>query len=145
MPVNIELRIIGIENFDDLIMIWEKSNLHIKPLGRDNYESIEKEMKNDIADFVIAYVDNKPAGSVLVTHDGRKGWINRLAVLPEFRRTGIAGQLLDFAEDILHKKGITIFACLIENWNDVSKEFFRKNGYFLHEISYLTKRDNPDA
>ncbi|HEX37983.1 MAG TPA: GNAT family N-acetyltransferase [Candidatus Cloacimonetes bacterium] len=29
-------------------------------------------------------------GSVMVTHDGREGWLNRLAVLKEFRNKSIA-------------------------------------------------------
>ena len=143
--MGVELKIIDIEHYDVLVEVWEKSELHIKPNGRDSRENIKLEMEKAIADFVIAYSDNKPIGTVLITHDGRKGWINRLAVIPEFRQQGIAHILLEFAEKILHQKGIMIIACLIENWNEVSLEFFKKNGYLTHEVTYLSKREAPDV
>jgi len=65
----------------------------------------------------------------LGTHDGRKGWINRLAVAKDFRRQNIAFKLVAAVESRLNIIGIDITACLIEPENTASKSFFYKMGY----------------
>lgn len=128
-----------------LISIWEKANLPYKPRGRDSEENIEREVNLDCNQFLFAEHNGKAVGSILVTHDGRKGWINRVAVLPEFRKKGIAKRLVDEAENWLDKQGIGIYACQVEGYNDGSVEAFKKMGYIPFEgITYLTKRKFPE-
>lgn len=82
----------------------------------------------------------------MATHDGRKGWINRLAVTPAFQQQGIARMLLAEAEDRLSRQGIEIVACLVENWNVDSARFFEKLGYKRFDgITYFTKRKHPEV
>ena len=132
-------------DYDTLINLWEAVGLPYKPLGRDSRESIEKEVKNNICRFLFARVDDKYIGSILVTHDGRKGWINRVVVLPQYRHKGIARKLVEAGEHWLKEQGIGIFACHIEGYNDDSFEAFKKMGYIPFEgIRYLTKRMHPD-
>jgi len=47
----------------------------------------------------------KYIGSALITHDGRKGWINRVVVLPEHRNKGIARKLVEAGEIWLKTTG----------------------------------------
>ena len=132
-------------DYDTLIKLWEAAGLPYKPLGRDSRESIEKEVKNSCSRFLFARVDDKYIGSILVTHDGRKGWINRVVVLPEYRNMGIARQLVEAGEQWLKQQGIGIFACQIEGYNDESFEAFKKMDYIPFErMRYLTKRMDPD-
>ena len=132
-------------DYDMLISIWEKSGLPYKPEGRDSREKIEAEVKLDCNSFMFAEYDGKYIGAILVTHDGRKGWINRVAVLPEFRKHGIAGKLVEAGESWLRNRGIGIFACLIEDYNRSSLEAFKRLGYNPFEgVHYLTKREFPE-
>ncbi len=132
-------------DYEKLTKLWEAAGLPYKPYGRDSRDSIEKEVKNSSCRFLFASLNNKYIGSVLVTHDGRKGWINRVVVLPEYRKKGIARLLVESGEEWLKEQGIGIFACQIEGYNDDSFEAFKKMGYIPFEgIRYLTKRINPD-
>jgi len=134
------------EDYLELIELWERSNLPYKPLGRDSKEKIEAEVEKGTGKFLFAVVGNQYVGTILVTHDGRKGWINRVAVLPEYRKKGIAKKLVDAAEKWLDKQGIEIYACQIEDYNKESFEIFKKLGYIPFEgIHYLTKRKYPDV
>jgi ribosomal protein S18 acetylase RimI-like enzyme len=81
----------------------------------------------------------------LGTHDGRKGWINRLAVAKEFRRQNVASKLIAAIENRLNDLGIDITACLIEQENLVSRTFFRKLGYIKAPVEYFSKKQYPDA
>ena len=88
----------------------------------------------------------KLIGSVVATHDGRKGWINRLAIAPSARRRGGARALVAAAEQRLGSQGILIIACLIEQENDPSLSLFASLGYRrLDDIVYHAKRLDPDA
>ena len=132
-------------DYDALIDIWEKAELPYKPKGRDSRQSIEKEIVNGHCKFLFALDHDKYIGSALITHDGRKGWINRVGVLPEYRKQGIARKLVEAGEQWLNEQGIGIFACQIEGYNDDSFEAFQKMGYIPFEgIRYLTKRIHPD-
>jgi len=85
-------------------------------------------------------------GVVMVSHDGRKGWINRLAVEPEYRRQGLGARLIAAAEEELHGQGVEVIAALIEGENESSLNLFQKEGYLLaREIFYLSKRPGEEA
>jgi len=127
--------------YNALIGLWEKAGLSYRPRGRDSRERIMGEMEGGRAFFLVADVAGELIGSVLGTHDGRKGWINRLAVLPEHRRQGVAAALVTEVEARLLQQGIEIVTCLIEGWNRDSMRFFDRIGYVAHpDITYYSKR-----
>ena len=134
------------DDYDALVDLWEKSGLPFKPEGRDKKEKMLKEFCQPTASFWVAELDGKIVASVLGTHDGRKGWINRLAVLPEFRGRGLAVQLVQTAEETLYNLGIEIVACLVEDDNQVSMSFFKRMGYIRHpDIIYFSKRKHGNV
>jgi len=106
---------------------------------------MEAQIKENPSFFLGAFEDTRLVGTVIATTDGRKGWINRLAVDPDYRRRGIAKTLVAEAEKALRKNGIQIICALIEETNEPSKNFFRKCGYKeLKNIRYFTKRDSEE-
>ncbi|MBC35329.1 MAG: hypothetical protein CL663_04730 [Bacteroidetes bacterium] len=134
-----------ISDYSSLVELWLKAGLPIKLNGRDSKLEIEKELKRGILNILLAKDEDKLVGTILITHDGRKGWLNRLAVLPEYRKRGLAKMLVHRAEKHLRSIGIGIFACLIEDYNSVSLEVFQKLGYIdFKGIHYLTKREHPE-
>ena len=82
-------------------------------------------------------------GMIIGTDDGRKGWINRLAVEPEYQREGVANELITAVESALRKRGRKIICALVEDWNQGSLAFFKNAGYIKHDdIFYLSKRED---
>jgi len=141
-----EFRTLTVEHYDAILDLWTRAGLSHRPTGRDSKTHIAKEMEAGTAIFRAALVDQKPVGLVLVTHDGRKGWINRLAVLPEYRQQGIGRRLVEEAERILGDQGILIVTCLIEGDNPRSMRFFESLDYVGHsDVVYYSKRMRPDA
>ncbi|NOZ03483.1 MAG: GNAT family N-acetyltransferase [FCB group bacterium] len=142
----VKLRKFRIGDYDTLIELWEKSRLPYKPKGRDRRDKIERELQAGKALFYVAECDGQIVGSIFGTHDGRKGWINRLAVHPEYRGRGIARKLVTRVEEDLNKLGIDIIACLVEGWNHDSINAFKAMGYSeFEDIVYFTKRKYPDV
>jgi GNAT superfamily N-acetyltransferase len=145
-PLSILIREFNMDDYDELIYLWSRAKLPYKPEGRDKKESIKSELDRENSIFFVAEFNNKLIGSIFGTHDGRKGWINRLAVDPEYRLKCVARKLISVVEKKLYGKGIEIIACLIEDWNGESIKFFEKMGYIQHpDIIYLTKRKYPEV
>jgi ribosomal protein S18 acetylase RimI-like enzyme len=129
------------EDYDALVALWREAGLPHKAKGRDTREAIARQLRERTAAYLVAEADGRIVGAVLGTHDGRKGWINRLAVSPAYRRHRLGAQLVAEVERRLAAVGVEIFACLVEDWNGDSKAFFGKLGYKpFREVAYYSKR-----
>jgi ribosomal protein S18 acetylase RimI-like enzyme len=140
------IREFRIEDYAQVMELWAEGGLPLKPKGRDSRENIARQIKMPSVLFLVAEEGEggRIIGTVLATHDGRKGWINRLAVDATLRKQGIGARLVREAERRLEALGMDILACLIEDDNAVSMAVFEKLGYKKHpEIIYFAKRKYP--
>lgn len=138
--------LIGRSDFDRITALWEAAGLHTKPAGRDTAEAFARQLAGGTqAAIGIETEAGELVGVVLPTHDGRKGWINRLAVHPDWRRKGLATVLVHAAEEWLRAQGIEIYAALIEPGNDASLAVFQSAGYLdWPDMHYVSKRLRDD-
>jgi len=141
------IRRMTIGDYDEVLDLWKKAGLNnIRKLGRDSRESIQRQLSLENCIFLVAEMNKKMIGVVIGSHDGRKGWINRLAVDPEFRNRGVAQSLILKVEEELKKMGIRVFSALIFESNIPSLNLFSKMGYRTHRsILYLSKRLDEEA
>ncbi len=136
-----KIRTLTIADYDQIVALWKHAGLPFKPLGRDRKGAVQAQMAANPDFFLGAFEDNGLVGVVAATSDGRKGWINRLAVDPNSRRIGVAEKLISEAEKVLHKHGVRMFCALIDDDNKVSKQLFKKCGYKEHrDIVYFRKK-----
>lgn len=95
--------------------------------------------------FIGAFEGDRLVGVVIVSSDMRKGWVNRLAVDPEYRRRGVAKRLIVESEKALRRQGIRIFCALIDEDNAASKRLFETCGYEEHrDIIYFSRHRTDD-
>ena len=121
------------------------AELPSRPSGRDSEDEIKNQMKRDPDLFIGAFEDEKLVGTIIGTDDGRKGWLNRIAVDPDYRRKGIGRALVEECERRFRTRGRGIFGVQVEDWNEDSLKFFGDISYVLHrEILYLSKRESED-
>ena len=129
-----------------MVALWKEAGLEYRPNGRDGKLSIVIQMSMDPELFLGAFQDGRLIGSVIATFDGRRGWINRLATVPEERRKGVAKALIGRAEKLLRQRGAMIIGAHVERENTASFRFFESCGYNLRgDIVYVSKRDRPDV
>lgn len=141
-----DIRRLTIEDYDAVIALWQRSGLtSLRPVGRDSREAFAKQLAGGQIAIGLEE-DDRLIGVVVATHDTRKGWINRLAIDPDFRRRGYAQRLVEAAEAALRESGLTLIAALIEDDNDASLALFKRLGYAVHtDIYYVSKRDSSEA
>ena len=141
-----KLCMLTIEDYDRLIEIWGDAGLPYRLFGRDAKEKIAKEMQREDTAFIGLYEDDLMVGVGLATFDGRKGWINRVAIIPDYRKKGYASILIKECEKFLEDQGAEIIACLIEEYNTPSMALFQKHDYIYGEdIHYFSKRKSEET
>ena len=146
MPA-IQIAALGPDDYDALIDLWREAGLSHKPAGRDAREAIIKQMGFPQCRFFAAR-DERGAlvGSALATHEGRKGWINRVAVRPQARRSGLARALIAACEEWLFAQGVPIVAALVEGPNRGSQALFSACGYERDDtLVYFRKLTSPNG
>jgi GNAT superfamily N-acetyltransferase len=142
----ITLHDLGTDEYDEILVLWERAGLPVRPEGRDAPDRFARQMADRRQRIVGLRANAKLIAVVVLTHDGRKGWLNRLAVDPACRRRGLAGRLIAeaerwFAED----QGLEIWAALIEGTNQDSQALFAALDYHRHDVVYVSKRTRPEA
>ncbi len=136
-----EIRGMRASDYPELVGLWKEAGLKYHPRGRDSKKRILREMEGPMATFLVAEAGCGLVGSLLGTTDGRKGWINRLAVHPEWQRRGLALALLEEMERRFDERGILVFCALIQGDNDPSIALFRSAGYKEdRSVVYYSKR-----
>ena len=142
----IEIKPLTGEDYDDIIRVWSDAGLPFKPHGRESREKLGAELAAPQCAGFGLYEDGRMVAVGIANWDGRRGWINRVAVDPDCRGRKLAGQVIRECEAFLHECGATVIAALIEDINYPSISCFQNEGYTcLEQIRYLVKYDSPDA
>lgn len=141
-----DIKELGIEYYDSILKVWKDSGLPVKEGWRDRADQMSRQLQSGHMSIFGLKEDGKIVAVVMCSDDSRKAWINRLAVLPEYRGRGYAKKLIRRAEDHFMSRALKIICCQIEGYNKESLSLFQKAGYVEFEgMHYLTKRQSDDV
>ena len=130
----------------EILALWERAGLAARPEGRDAPAAFQKQHEAGAQRAIGIRLDGRLVAVAILTHDGRKGWINRLAVDPAHRRRGYAGILIGEAERWFNEEvGVEVFSALIHSHNDASRALFIDMGYETVDVVYVRKLARPGA
>ena len=92
-----DIRKMDINDYDDVYKLW----LSCVGMGLNNLDDskngIEKFLERNPETCFVAENNEEIIGVIMVGNDGRRGYIYHTAVRPEFRKQGIAHQLVESA------------------------------------------------
>jgi ribosomal protein S18 acetylase RimI-like enzyme len=134
------------EDYEYIVALWSACNLKVSERGRESKDAFRRQLAKFPGLYLVATDGDRIVGVVLGTHDQRKGWINRVAVLPAYRRRGLAIALVKACDAAIRARGIEIVAILVEPENAASTALFEKLGY-QNDVParYYRKLSHPDA
>ena len=78
-------------------------------------------------------------GSVMVGHDGHRGWIYYLAVSPSCQRRGLGSRLMRAAEAWLRERGIPKVELMIRDTNSEVTAFYARLGYDKEPVTVMSR------
>jgi ribosomal protein S18 acetylase RimI-like enzyme len=78
-------------------------------------------------------------GTVMVGHDGHRGWVYYLAVRESHRRAGLGSQLMRAAEEWLCENGAVKIQLMVRSGNDVAINFYEHLRFETNDVLVLSK------
>jgi len=90
-------------DIEPILALWREADA--APTVTDDASSIDRLIHRDRAAFFVAEEDGAVIGTLIAGYDGWRGHLYRMAVHPDFRRRGVARDLVAEAEEHLHAIG----------------------------------------
>jgi len=127
---------------DDVIKLWRQCSLVVpqNDPGRD----IERKLKVNPEWFLVGELEGSIIATCMAGYEGHRGWINYLAIAPQFRRRGFATKLMREAERILQKAGCPKINLQVRTTNADVIEFYKAIGYSIDDVVSMGKRLEQD-
>jgi ribosomal protein S18 acetylase RimI-like enzyme len=121
-------RNLQITDHQDLIVLWRNCD-GISLRDADSRQGMQKYLERNPGLSFVAEADARIVASLMAGHDGRRGYIQHLAVDPEQRNQGIAGRLLELCLQALQAQGIVKSHVHVLNSNQLGRDFWSRRGW----------------
>jgi ribosomal protein S18 acetylase RimI-like enzyme len=136
-----------LSDYDGLMQLWRACpGLSLR--DADSIEGTEKYLQRNPGLSFVAEQEDAIVGSLMAGNDGRRGYIQHLAVLPTLREQGVASHLVELCLQGLKLQGIVKSHVHVLNRNQPGRDFWSKRGWVHRteiEMYSFINGDNEDA
>lgn len=133
-----EIRAFSLQDEPAVIALWERCGL-LRPWN-DPHKDILRKLCVQPELFLVGEVNGRIVATVMAGYEGHRGWINYLAVDPDYQRRGLGRRILARAEELLLELGCPKINLQVRATNHQVVEFYRKLGYGIDEVVSMGKR-----
>ena len=121
-----------------VVNLWQACDL-TRPWNNPQKDIARKlELQREL--FLVGEVKGRIVSTVMAGYDGHRGWINYLAVHPDFCRQGIGSKLMDAAQTLLLELGCPKINLQVRSINESAIAFYKTLGYVQDEVVSYGKR-----
>ncbi len=142
--MNIGVFEMTLADYPALIAIWQ-SDAGVGLGPGDDEPGISRYLKRNPGMSFVAKFEGKIIGSILGGHDGRRGYIYHLFVLPEHRGKKISNHLLERALSAMAEAGIPRCLITVLKENAAGNEFWRAKKWTSVDFVNVYSTDPPPA
>ena len=111
----------------DVIQLWRSCNF-VAPYN-DPSADFRFAMSGPNSSVLVAEVDDRICGSVMVGHDGHRGWLYYVASAPDQQRRGTGKMLVEAGERWLRDRNVPKVQLMIRETNATVMPFYEHLGY----------------
>jgi ribosomal protein S18 acetylase RimI-like enzyme len=122
---------IGDADVGEVIALWQRCGL-TRPWN-DPAADIALARRGSNAAVLVGRDGGRLVASVLVGHDGHRGWVYYVAVDPNCQHRGYGRVIMDNAEEWLRARGIEKLQLMVRPDNNQVQAFYQSLGYFEQE------------
>jgi ribosomal protein S18 acetylase RimI-like enzyme len=133
------LSITAIEDADvaEVIALWDRCG-STRPWN-DPAGDIALARRGDSSTVLVGRNDGTIVASILVGHDGHRGWVYYVTVDPDRRYQGFGRVIMNAAEEWLRQRGIAKLQLLVRKENPKVHAFYKSIGYYNQETVTFAK------
>jgi len=121
----------------ELIALWRRAGLVRE--WNDPTGDIALARRDGNATVLLGRIDGAAAASVLVGHDGHRGWVYYVSVDPDHRNKGFGRAIMQAAEDWLRARGILKLQLMVRGDNAQVHAFYESIGYYDQQRTTFAK------
>jgi hypothetical protein len=119
---------IGDRDVADVVALWRRAGLVRE--WNDPSGDIALARRDSNATVLLGRDNGAAAASVLVGHDGHRGWVYYVSVDPDRRSRGYGRAIMQAAEDWLRARGILKLQLMVRGDNMQVNAFYESIGYY---------------
>jgi len=142
-----QYRNMSITDYDDVMQLWRScEGLNLKEA--DSHSGIAKYLERNPGLSFAAEAESGIVGSLMAGHDGKRGYIQHLAVATAARRQGVAAALVERCLEALLAQGIVKSHVHVINSNQLGRDFWSRRGWHHRaeiEMYSFINGDNPNV
>ena len=134
------IRAMTLDDYDAAVELWQCTE-NLEMSVTDDRDSMRRFFDRNPGLSSVAFAGDKLIGTILCSHDGRRGYLHHLAVDRRYRRKGIGCALVDRSLSLLAKEGIVLCNIFIIEENDPGITFWQHNGFnFLEHFGWMQRK-----
>lgn len=128
----INIRVMTMDDYDAVLALMSNTP-GISLRDADSREATARYLQRNPGMSFVAESESGLCGCVMCGHDGRRGYLQHLLVLPEFRQQGIANQLVQRCLSSLEALGIGKCHLDVLKGNDTAARYWQNRGWQLRQ------------
>lgn len=127
---------------DDIDAVYKvEEDCFVDPWSKD---SIRKELKNDLARYLVAEVDNQIVGYIGIWFVVDEGHITNVAVHSDYRGKKIGDKLVSEMVELCKENNLVAMTLEVRTSNVVAQNLYRKYGFKMAGIRKEYYSDNKE-
>jgi ribosomal protein S18 acetylase RimI-like enzyme len=131
------IREFTLNDYTLVIDLWKKAGIELS--NSDSLEGIKHKLERDSDLFLVAEKDGRIVSAVMGSYDGRRGWVNHLAVDPQFQGNNVGTEIMVELEKRFKDVGCEKVNLLIEMDNSKVQGFYEKLGFNHDKLIFMEK------
>lgn len=124
-------------DYDQVIALWHETGLRVGP--SDSRAGIAQKLERDADLFLVAQKGERIIGAVMGSYDGRRGWVNHLAVDSSYQGQRIGAALMQELENRLRVCGCVKMNLLVARANSRVQGFYERLGFESDDVIFMQK------
>jgi ribosomal protein S18 acetylase RimI-like enzyme len=124
--------------FDDVVALWEQAGL-TRPWN-DPHADLRRAVEGPASAVLVGVSEDRVMATVMVGHDGHRGWVYYLAVSADRQRQGHGRVMMGAAEAWLRERGVLKLNLMVRSDNEAAGEFYRSLGYGDDDVRVFSCR-----
>lgn len=139
-----DLRPMTVADIPDTLQLW-RGMKGITLFASDSVEGITDYLTRNAGLSVVAHLDSELVGACMAGHDGRRGYLHHVAVVPNCRLRGIGRAMVKWCLDKLTAEGIGRCHILVDVDNIEGLEFWKRLGWEVRpQVHLMSFTTNPE-